>query len=210
VHTKPADRSFSHWACLLHGSCSNSTCNAIRCTRLKVQLSSLHLQYIHQLCLLASLQYILRTDNLEKVPNTAACRAGTAAAACGPGFFDAARPASPAGGSMPLIFRGLSAAHLKTSSSLAGRLLHDGLQGQAGAWLQTTVEPAPQVLLHACTDDLVVCCDMHLAPKSAIWHPGWSTAYCTLQEPHPCCDGYFCPPALTCMMPCPLGAYCRR
>jgi ABC-type multidrug transport system ATPase subunit len=24
----------------------------------------------------------------------------------------------------------------------------------------------------------------------------------------PCCEGYFCPPSLTCMMPCPLGAYC--
>lgn len=31
-----------------------------------------------------------------------------------------------------------------------------------------------------------------------------------LQEPHPCCNGYFCPPALTCMMPCPLGAFCSR
>ncbi|KAK9813958.1 hypothetical protein WJX73_006860 [Symbiochloris irregularis] len=25
-----------------------------------------------------------------------------------------------------------------------------------------------------------------------------------------CCPGYFCPPMLTCMMPCPLGAFCPR
>ncbi|KAL9227133.1 hypothetical protein vseg_002865 [Gypsophila vaccaria] len=25
-----------------------------------------------------------------------------------------------------------------------------------------------------------------------------------------CCDGFFCPQGLTCMMPCPLGAYCPR
>ncbi|KDD74144.1 hypothetical protein H632_c1535p0, partial [Helicosporidium sp. ATCC 50920] len=27
-------------------------------------------------------------------------------------------------------------------------------------------------------------------------------------EPHACCAGYFCPSQLTCMMPCPRGAYC--
>jgi hypothetical protein len=27
---------------------------------------------------------------------------------------------------------------------------------------------------------------------------------------HACCNGYFCPIMLTCMMPCPLGAYCPR
>ncbi|KAL9226951.1 hypothetical protein vseg_002704 [Gypsophila vaccaria] len=27
-------------------------------------------------------------------------------------------------------------------------------------------------------------------------------------ECKPCCDGFFCPQGLTCMMPCPLGAYC--
>ncbi|KAL1323610.1 hypothetical protein HN51_033897 [Arachis hypogaea] len=26
----------------------------------------------------------------------------------------------------------------------------------------------------------------------------------------PCCEGFFCPPGLTCMIPCPLGAYCPR
>lgn len=30
------------------------------------------------------------------------------------------------------------------------------------------------------------------------------------QRPHACCPGYFCPPELTCMMPCPTGAYCPR
>lgn len=30
------------------------------------------------------------------------------------------------------------------------------------------------------------------------------------QQAHPCCDGYFCPPQLTCMLPCPLGSYCPR
>ncbi|KAK9815422.1 hypothetical protein WJX72_003407 [[Myrmecia] bisecta] len=28
--------------------------------------------------------------------------------------------------------------------------------------------------------------------------------------PHACCPGYFCPPLLTCMIPCPNGAYCPR
>ncbi|BBN06086.1 protein MpABCG24 [Marchantia polymorpha subsp. ruderalis] len=27
-------------------------------------------------------------------------------------------------------------------------------------------------------------------------------------DPQPCCAGFFCPRGLTCMMPCPLGAYC--
>ncbi|KAL3693457.1 hypothetical protein R1sor_007108 [Riccia sorocarpa] len=27
-------------------------------------------------------------------------------------------------------------------------------------------------------------------------------------DPQPCCPGFFCPRGLTCMMPCPLGAYC--
>lgn len=26
----------------------------------------------------------------------------------------------------------------------------------------------------------------------------------------PCCEGFFCPPGLTCMIPCPLGAYCPK
>ena len=30
------------------------------------------------------------------------------------------------------------------------------------------------------------------------------------QQPHACCDGYFCPSQLTCMVPCPRGAYCPR
>ena len=29
-------------------------------------------------------------------------------------------------------------------------------------------------------------------------------------EAHACCPGYFCPAMLTCMLPCPLGAYCPR
>lgn len=29
-------------------------------------------------------------------------------------------------------------------------------------------------------------------------------------KPHACCPGYFCPPILTCMIPCPLGASCQR
>ncbi|KAG0607438.1 hypothetical protein M758_8G028500 [Ceratodon purpureus] len=28
--------------------------------------------------------------------------------------------------------------------------------------------------------------------------------------PTPCCDGFFCPRGLSCMFPCPLGAYCPR
>ncbi|KAL4448129.1 hypothetical protein ABPG75_005348 [Micractinium tetrahymenae] len=30
------------------------------------------------------------------------------------------------------------------------------------------------------------------------------------QQAHACCEGFFCPPELTCMMPCPLGSYCPR
>ncbi|EFJ20608.1 hypothetical protein SELMODRAFT_443919 [Selaginella moellendorffii] len=29
-------------------------------------------------------------------------------------------------------------------------------------------------------------------------------------NPQPCCDGFFCPRGLSCMIPCPLGAYCPR
>ena len=29
-------------------------------------------------------------------------------------------------------------------------------------------------------------------------------------EPHACCPGYFCPPMLTCLLPCPFGSYCPR
>ncbi|GLJ04797.1 hypothetical protein SUGI_0003600 [Cryptomeria japonica] len=53
--------------------------------------------------------------------------------------------------------------------------------------------------------------------------PGWSSTTSTvfdLQNPtkwpartensKPCCSGFFCPRGLTCMIPCPLGAYCPR
>lgn len=30
------------------------------------------------------------------------------------------------------------------------------------------------------------------------------------QQPHACCPGFFCPPSLTCMLPCPTGAFCPR
>ncbi|KAL4853041.1 ABC transporter G family member 28 [Chlorella vulgaris] len=30
------------------------------------------------------------------------------------------------------------------------------------------------------------------------------------QEPVACCEGYFCPAQLSCMVPCPLGAFCPR
>ena len=30
------------------------------------------------------------------------------------------------------------------------------------------------------------------------------------QRVHACCEGYFCPPQLTCMIPCPLGSFCPR
>ncbi|KAL6776445.1 hypothetical protein ACKKBG_A21155 [Auxenochlorella protothecoides x Auxenochlorella symbiontica] len=35
----------------------------------------------------------------------------------------------------------------------------------------------------------------------------WSAAAAAT---HPCCEGYFCPSGLDCVMPCPLGAYCPR
>lgn len=49
------------------------------------------------------MQYILHTDNPEKVPNSAACNAGVASAACGPGFFDAALPARLAAGEAGVV-----------------------------------------------------------------------------------------------------------
>lgn len=30
------------------------------------------------------------------------------------------------------------------------------------------------------------------------------------QNCRPCCEGFFCPRGITCMIPCPLGAYCPR
>ncbi|XP_059306985.1 putative white-brown complex homolog protein 30 [Lycium ferocissimum] len=55
--------------------------------------------------------------------------------------------------------------------------------------------------------------------------PGWSCSVGTNQkvdlknakdmpdrtrDNQPCCEGFFCPRGLTCMIPCPLGAYCPR
>ena len=80
------------------------------------------------------LQYLLLTDNLEKVPNTQHCPDGLVKDECAPGFFDAANP-------------------------------------------------VPQ------------------------WVNGSSEQTSGAQA---CCPGYFCPPMLTCMLPCPLGAFCPR
>ena len=77
-------------------------------------------------------QYLLLTDNQEKLPNTLHCPEGLTTDECTPGFFDGATPSQFANG---------------------------------------TAE---------------------------------------LPEAHACCPGYFCPPMLTCMMPCPLGSYCPR
>lgn len=74
------------------------------------------------------MQFMLLTENPEKIPDNQHCAAGAAdQPACSPGFFDAA----PVRGAQP-------------------------------------------------------------------------------QQPHACCDGYFCPAELTCMIPCPIGAYCPR
>ncbi|KAL1553208.1 ABC transporter G family member 24-like [Salvia divinorum] len=55
--------------------------------------------------------------------------------------------------------------------------------------------------------------------------PGWACTLGTNQPPtltqsqqipvrtyncQPCCEGFFCPQGLTCMIPCPLGAHCPR
>ncbi|XP_031382745.1 putative white-brown complex homolog protein 30 isoform X2 [Punica granatum] len=29
-----------------------------------------------------------------------------------------------------------------------------------------------------------------------------------IEDCQPCCEGFFCPPGITCMIPCPLGSYC--
>jgi hypothetical protein len=73
---------------------------------------------------------MLMTTNPEKVPDTPQCTAGSASAACAPGFFDA---------------------------------------------------------------------KLHNRPAAAVE-----------EAPHACCEGYFCPSMLTCMIPCPLGGYCPR
>ena len=75
-----------------------------------------------------ALQFMLLTENPEKIPDNEHCSAGAAdQPACAPGFFDAA----PVRGAEP-------------------------------------------------------------------------------QRPHTCCEGFFCPAELTCMIPCPIGAYCPR
>lgn len=81
------------------------------------------------LILICFLQHILRTDNVEKLPDTGTC--ATPLEACGSGYFDSANTAA-------------------------------------------------------------------------------STMNMSAPVAHPCCEGYFCPPMLSCMMPCPLGAYCPR
>lgn len=98
-------------------SCREAPCSLAGCSRPSLLCS----------------QYVLMTDNQEKLPNTLHCPTGLSSDQCAPGFFDAAAPASQ-------IVNG-------------------------------TQEP-PQA--------------------------------------HACCPGYFCPPMLTCMMPCPLGGFCPR
>jgi hypothetical protein len=51
--------------------------------------------------------------------------------------------------------------------------------------------------------------------------PGWACSVGSGPNPQgnipprtascqPCCEGFFCPRGLTCMLPCPLGSYCPR
>ena len=75
------------------------------------------------------MQYLLNTDNQEKVPNLGGCQVDVPGDSCAPGFLDS--------GLMP--------------------------GEQSG-----------------------------------------------VDQPHACCPGYFCPPMLTCLLPCPYGAYCPR
>lgn len=110
----------------------------------------------------ACLQYLLLTDNDEKVPNTAACPVGVSTPQCSPGIL-------------------LCTACLITSSNSHAACMHhhnpDGLHSLAGFFDEANL---PELLPNI-------------------------TAL-----PHACCPGYFCPPILTCMIPCPLGASCPR
>ena len=134
-------------------------------------------------CCGCGLQYILRTENPEKVPNTAECRAGVASVACGPGQFDAAMP-SPAAGDGNLMRHEYASTHYSSAAAAAA--------ASAGQQVGRQRQLELPISLGSLVD----------------WQQ--QAAAERLQQPHPCCDGYFCPPALTCMLPCPLGAFCRR
>lgn len=99
-------------------------------------------------------QYLLMTDNTEKVPSNLFCEVGNEAQACAPGFFQT------------LAIPALSLPDFDPSSAAAAAVSAGAAAGDAGVDLAT--------------------------------------------RPHACCPGYFCPAMLTCMLPCPLGAYCPR
>lgn len=92
----------------------------------------MHPNFVHLCC---CLQYLLLTDNPEKMPSNKWCTVGSKSPACTPGFFQSRLPQEAADGLAP---------------------------------------------------------DMEL------------------DKPHACCPGYMCPSMLTCIIPCPLGAYCPR
>ncbi|KAK3261366.1 hypothetical protein CYMTET_29722, partial [Cymbomonas tetramitiformis] len=46
---------------------------------------------------------------------------------------------------------------------------------------------------------------------TGVCSPGYFHALPDLPSiPHTCCEGYFCPAHLTCILPCPYGSYCPR
>ena len=47
------------------------------------------------------------------------------------------------------------------------------------------------------------------APEGAC-SPGFFQEAARGGQAHPCCPGYFCPPTMRCMIPCPLGTTCPR
>lgn len=93
--------------------------------------SNLQLPNSHA-AMLSCTQFLLFTNDVEKIPSNTWCDVGNEAPSCAPGFFQTVAP-------------------------------------------DVTDGSAPSVT-----------------------------------KAHPCCPGYFCPAMLTCMLPCPLGAYCPR
>ena len=115
---------------------------------------------------LACLQYLLLTDNDEKVPNTAACPVGVSTPQCSPGQLLW----------MACLCTGTADSSLCQLAAFIAETFR-GSYSNAGFFDEANV---PEIL-----------------PS-------------TTAVPRACCPGYFCPPILTCMIPCPLGASCSR
>lgn len=128
---------------------------------------------------------MLLTENPEKVPDNNHCTAGGAGQpACSPGFFDAVRGGERA---VAAVVSCLGQAACSACST------ERGLREWTGGW------PCRQRHVSAAR-----------SPARRLQNLENRPATLVPQQAHACCEGFFCPPELTCMMPCPLGSYCPR